>query len=72
MTQQMLQETITTTTRRNFIGGASPDQHKQLLSDGWYHDKFANQDRKIARIENIYIDGELQQPEDEAAAQKAA
>ena len=72
MTKQMLQETITTTTRRNFIGGASPDQHKQLLSDGWYHDKFANQDRKIARIENIYIDGALPQQEDEAAAQQAA
>jgi hypothetical protein len=72
MTEQMLQETITTTTGRNFIGGASPDQHKQLISDGWYHDKFANRYRKIARIENNYIDGVLQQPEDEAAAQKVA
>ena len=72
MIKQMLQETITTTTRCNFIGGASPEQHKQLLSDGWYHDKFANQYRKIRRAENFFIDGVLQTPEDEPAAQKAA
>lgn len=57
MSNQIMQEHTTTTVRRNYIGGVSPDQHKQLLSDGWFHDRLANQYRKIGRGEKLFVDG---------------
>lgn len=70
MSKQMLQEVVSTTIRRNFIGGSSPDQHKQLISDGWYHDEYANQYRKFNRVEKLYVDGV--EVTNEPAAEKAA
>lgn len=57
MKSQIIQEHVTTTVRRNFIGGVSPELHKQLLADGWFLDRLANQYRKIGKTEKLYVDG---------------
>jgi hypothetical protein len=58
MTNHILQETIATTVRRNFIGGVTTEQHRRLTEqDGWNFDKLANQYRKTHREERFYVDG---------------
>lgn len=57
------------TERRSFLGGTTPDEHRDLLAAGFRFDRMANQYRKSTRVGQTYIDGVLQEP---AADQKAA
>ncbi|QEH36589.1 hypothetical protein OJF2_51730 [Aquisphaera giovannonii] len=59
MTKQIIQDQISNTVRRTILGGATLDQHRDLLSQGWRHDRMANQYRKTTIRYETYHDGVL-------------
>lgn len=72
MTNQIIQDQISTTVRRTILGGTSLEQHRQLLAQGWRHDRLANQYRKTEVRFERYVDGVLVEDESEVANSNAA
>jgi hypothetical protein len=60
------------TERRAYLGGTSLQQHRQLLADGWHHDRLSNQYRKTEWDRGTYVDGKLLTDESEVANSNAA
>lgn len=72
MKNEIIQDQISTTVRRTILGGASLEQHRDLLAQGWRHDRLANQYRKTVTRFEQYIDGVLVEDKSEVANSKAA
>lgn len=72
MTKQIIQDQISNTVRRTILGGATLDQHRDLLSKNWRYDRLANQYRKTVIRYETYHDGVLVEDNAETAESKAA
>lgn len=72
MTKQIIQDQHSTTVRRTILGGATLDQHRDLLSQGWRHDRLANQYRKTVVRYETYHDGVLVEDNSPVANSAAA
>jgi hypothetical protein len=59
MPTQILYIVNSTTERRTIIGGASPEQHRELIALDYTHDRLANQYRRTQKQPSTYRDGVL-------------
>lgn len=72
MKNQIIQDQISTTMRRTILGGATLEQHRELLAQGWRYDRLANQYRKTETRFEQYVDGVLVEDKSEVANSAAA
>lgn len=53
----MLITTITTTERRTYVNGTTPEQYKQLIAEGFVYDRLSMQFRR-SKTERYIVDDE--------------